>query len=193
MNVYDFDHTIYNGDCTLDFYLFCVFRHPVILICIPRQLLAIILERIGKIDRTEMKSRFFCYFRKLHNIDEDVGRFWDLHEVNIKAWYKQQQLPDDVVISASPHFLLAEICKRCKIDNLIASHVNKNTGRFEGKNCCGEEKIRRYLIAFPECSIDCFYSDSYSDEPIAMMSKKAFFVTGSRIEPWNYNRAKKRR
>lgn len=23
-NVYDFDHTIYDGDCTVDFYLFCM-------------------------------------------------------------------------------------------------------------------------------------------------------------------------
>lgn len=31
MNVYDFDKTIYAGDSTIDFYLFCLKRQPAIL------------------------------------------------------------------------------------------------------------------------------------------------------------------
>ncbi len=31
MNVYDFDGTIYSGDSTIDFYLFCLRKQPEIL------------------------------------------------------------------------------------------------------------------------------------------------------------------
>lgn len=35
MNVYDFDKTIYYGDSTADFYLFCLKRHKKILTLAP--------------------------------------------------------------------------------------------------------------------------------------------------------------
>ena len=30
MNVFDFDKTIYDGDCTVDFYMYCLKKYPVI-------------------------------------------------------------------------------------------------------------------------------------------------------------------
>ena len=35
MNVYDFDGTIYDGDSTLDFWYFCLKKHPQILLYLP--------------------------------------------------------------------------------------------------------------------------------------------------------------
>ena len=47
---------------------------------------------------------------------------------------------DDVIISASPEILLTEICRRLGIKYLIASKVEKITGKYYGENCYGKEK-----------------------------------------------------
>ena len=46
MNIYDFDGTIYNGDSTIDFWLFTLKRHPSALLMIPYQLSCINSENV---------------------------------------------------------------------------------------------------------------------------------------------------
>jgi len=41
MNVYDFDGTIYNGDSTVDFFLFALKRKPSLLLNVPVRHLAL--------------------------------------------------------------------------------------------------------------------------------------------------------
>ena len=36
MNVYDFDNTIYKGDSTADFFIFCLRKHPKIVLVFPK-------------------------------------------------------------------------------------------------------------------------------------------------------------
>ena len=57
-------------------------------------------------------------------------------------WYMKQQKEDDIIISASPDFLLRPICKRLGIHSLNASNVNIYTGKIEGPKLLVEkEKI----------------------------------------------------
>ena len=89
------------------------------------------------------------------------------------------------MISASPEFLLEPICERLGIKNLIASRVDCKTGIYNGENCYGEEKVNRLNEIFPNIKINEFYSDSYSDQPLASLSKSAFLVLGSKLYKWN--------
>ena len=125
-------------------------------------------------------------YRFLHyvDIDKDLGDFWESHKDNIKGWYYKNQQPDDVIISASPEFLLKPICKELGIKYLMASKVNQTTGIYDGINCHGKEKVRRFYEKFPKGEIDEFYSDSYSDSPLADISKKAFLVKGNELKNW---------
>ena len=91
---------------------------------------------------------------------------------------------DDVIISASPEFLLKPVCKRLKIKNLMASKVDMHSGKYSGVNCHGKEKVKRFYEAFPNGKIDNFYSDSYSDSPLAEIAEKAFMVDGDKVEGW---------
>ena len=50
--------------------------------------------------------------------------------------------------------------------------------------------MNRFYAAFPGGKIDEFYSDSYSDQPLADLAKRAFLVRGEDVLPWD---AKKRR
>lgn len=185
MNVYDFDGTIYAGDSTLDFWFFCLKKDPCLFICLPSQVLGAVRYKLGMINKTSFKEEFFCFFKKLDDINEYVRLFWDINEKKIETWYKNNQKDDDVVISASPAFLLEEICCRIGIRNLIASKVDRKTGRFIGSNCYGEEKVRRFTECMLVENIDEFYTDSYSDVPLGALAKKAYLVKKGRVKAWN--------
>jgi len=103
----------------------------------------------------------------------------------IKDFYINQQQNDDVIISASPRFVLAPICKELGIDNLICSEVDVHSGKYNGKNCHGEEKVVRFRAIYKEDKVDKFYSDSRSDTPMALISAEPFIIKGNTIKPWN--------
>ena len=108
----------------------------------------------------------------------------------VKPFYREKHREDDVVISASPEFLIRPACAQLGIRHVLGSPVDKYTGRFSGPNCHGAEKVRRFYAAFPGGRIDEFYSDSYSDQPLADLAKRAFLVRGEAVLAWD---AKKRR
>lgn len=184
MNVYDFDKTIYDGDSTLDFYFYCLRKHPVIIFCLPQQLLAAVKYKLNCIDKVNFKESFYSFLRKLKDVDGDITAFWDKNQHKMKTWYLQQQEKNDLVISASPDFLLREICGRVGIQNLIASVVNKKTGQYTGENCYGEEKVNRFRECYPNDRVNMFYSDSTSDQPMADLAENSYLVYGNRLENW---------
>ena len=99
-------------------------------------------------------------------------------------YYLAQKRPDDVIISASPSFLLCDICKELGIGTLIASEADEKTGKWLRKNCYGAEKVVRYREIFGDEKIDEFYSDSLSDSPLAEIAEKAFVVDYENLTPW---------
>ena len=142
MNVYDFDQTIYDGDSTVDFYFFCLRAKPSIIFCFPLiGAVSLICDRRHKFD---FKERFYRFLHKFNDIDGMIDRFWSTHIQKIKPWYIAKHKNDDVVISASPEFLLQPACHQLGISALMASVVDKKTGQYTGENCWGEEKVRRF-------------------------------------------------
>lgn len=187
MNVYDFDRTIYNGDSTVDFYFFCLKRHKKILLLLPSLFFAFLRFYCFKIgDKTQFKEKMYR-FLKYCDIDRDLDDFWTIHDKKIKKWYLNQQKNDDVIISASPEFLLCPLEKSFNF-NVIGSKVDKFNGKYSGTNCYYEEKVVRFKEAYPNGTIDGFYSDHYSDEPLAVIANKAYIVDGDSIYEWDFNK-----
>lgn len=184
MNVYDFDGTIYDGDSSVDFYLFSLRKNIKIIKYLPKQIKALIQYKLKKIDKTMMKEIFFSFLKDI-DVQKNLSEFWTKHEKNIKKWYLNIKEEDDLIISASPEFLLKPICEKLNIKNLIASKVNKTNGKFEEKNCKGERKVELFRKEFKNKEISNFYSDSKSDQPLADISKKSYFVKGNKIIDWN--------
>lgn len=192
MNVYDFDETIYDGDSTRDFYFYTLKKKKSILKYLPKQAFFFMLYVFGFITKTQFKEKFYTFFKSIKNIDEFLETFWSEHEINIKDWYIKNKKEDDIIISASPYFLLLPMCKKLGIKHLLASNVNKFTGEYDGENCYGEEKVKRLDKYTKDYSIECFYSDSYSDSPLALLAKEAFLVKGNNLYGWNdYQMSKK--
>ena len=181
MNVYDFDGTIYDGDSSIDLWLFCMRRNPsVFLKCLPRLTAGGTLYALGRIPKKRWKERFFSFLNYMPADDQLIGDFWEQHFAKVKEWYLKQKQSSDLIISASPSFLLRPVCQRLGV-SLIASEVDPATGRFSGQNCSGEEKVRRFRQADPDGTIEAFYTDSKKDLPIAGLAREAYFVNGNTI------------
>jgi HAD superfamily phosphoserine phosphatase-like hydrolase len=186
MNVYDFDGTIYDGDSTVDFWGFSLKRHPKAMLHLFPTIGALALYAARFIDKTAFKQRFYGFLKAIPDIEGEVCDFWDKHEGKIKLWYLAQKKADDLIISASPYFLLKPICDKLGV-RLIASMVDAHTGVYDGVNCHGEEKVRRFRGEHPPTesdAIEAFYSDSHADDPMAKTAAKAYFVRGNNITPW---------
>ena len=183
MNVYDFDKTIYDGDSSVDFYKFSIKRHPKLARLWVKQVMAALKYKLGKQSKTEMKTTIYEYFKKIPDLKSEVTAFWLENDHKIQSWYLNQYEHDDLIISASPEFLLKPICDQLGVA-LLASVVDPKTGRNMKENCYGSEKVVRFLNKYPDHKINKFYSDSYSDDPLAQLAQESYMVKGTEITPW---------
>lgn len=190
MNVYDFDHTIYDGDSTLDFYKYCLKRKPIIIFYLFIQILGFLKYKLKLWDKHQFKQCFYGFLKYLDDPNQYVEDFWKIHKKKIKGWYFSQKEDTDVIISASPEFLLENICQEINV-YLIASKVDIKTGTLLGENCYGEEKVRRFKERFPNSTINQFYSDSFSDRPLADLAKESYLVKKDKVIPHSFQNEKK--
>jgi len=184
MNVYDFDNTILRGDSTARFYAYCMLHYPKMWLDIPGQAVNGLLFALKIRKKQDFKQRMLAFLTKIGDVDAAVEAFWAKNFCRVKPFYAKTQREDDVVISASPEFLVKPACDRLGIRVCMGSPVDRHTGVFSGKNCHGAEKVRRFREVFPDAQIDDFYSDSYSDDPLAQIAKHAFLVRGDELLPW---------
>ncbi|MBR4473165.1 MAG: haloacid dehalogenase-like hydrolase [Oscillospiraceae bacterium] len=192
MNVYDFDYTVFTPDSSACFLRFCLRHHTRAVL---KALLFSADEAIrylatGKKDAKRLKEALFSFLNRVDNIEAIVDEFWECHIDHLQSWYLEQKQPDDLIISASPEFLLRPITDRLGV-TLMATRMNPWTGQIKGKNCHDEEKVRRFLEVYPADSVDRFYSDSLCDIPMARMADEAFLVVNGRVFPWPINGSKK--
>ena len=191
INAYDFDETIYDGDSSVDFYKYCLKRKPSIIIMAPIQAYGVLLYALKIKNKDFMKERIFSFLKRINNIDEYIEDFWKTHKKNIKEWYLKQKKKTDVIISASPEFLLKPLEKELGVERIIATKVNKYSGKFESKNCHDYQKIKRYEMEMRRKNdIKRFYSDSFkSDKAMFEYAEEAYLVKKNKIEkidPKNY-------
>lgn len=184
MNVYDFDNTIYRGDSTFHFVLWLFRRRPLTLLSLPRTAVCGLLYGLRQMEKLQFKQNLYHMFVYVKDMDAAVQEFADSHMDHIKGWYAEQQKEDDLVISASPEFLIRAMCSRAGIRHVMASRVDMHSGIYDGLNCHGEEKVRRYGEAFHGVRPAGFWSDSLSDSPMACLAEEAWLVRGDARSPW---------
>ncbi len=184
MRVYDFDNTIYDGESTLDFYLYCLRRNIGMVRLVYPVLSTLIKYKRCKISTAQLEQLCEKYMSEfLKHIEEPqkvVKEFWNENQHKIKKFYLEQQEKDDVIISASPEFLLREIAERIEIKNLLASSVDMESYRVLYL-CHSKNKVNIFKTMYPDGEIDEFYTDSLNDLPMIELSRKAFIVKKNRI------------
>lgn len=192
MNVYDFDKTLFNPDSSFLFTVTCLKKYPSLAL---RILPGVMIKGIGKLLKLsttkELKEKIYAYLPYLDDIDGEVEEFWERNGGKIEKWYLERKQDDDLVISASPEFLLLPICNRLGV-RLLATKMDKHTGRITGENCSNKEKVRRLYKAYPNAVVDEFYSDSLIDDPLAQLASSAYIVDHDKLTPWPGKKRKSR-
>ena len=176
MNVYDFDGTIFYSDCSIGFAVWCMKRHPKLLVTyLPRVAKYLFLYKTGKIPNHMMQRKMFSYLTMVDDFDVQIERYWDKYESRISDWYLAQKKPDDMIISASPDCIIGPIARRLGV-NYMASEYDREFGVFTNNLMYAKEKAR-YIFDHGFPVIDNFYSDSLADTPLALCAEKAHLVT----------------
>ncbi len=178
MNGYDFDDTIFKGNSFRRFYFYCLIRFPYILLLAPSQWVAFLLKVVGIIDENAFLN-VVSWFMPLVPCRRLINRFWDKNIHRIKAWYLNQKRDDDVVVSASPYFLVAEACRRLNVE-CIATDISYSA-KLHGRHCYAEEKVKAFSAKHNIANLRAFYSDSFSDTPMFKAARHGYLVKGDKI------------
>ncbi len=181
MNVYDFDKTIYRGDSSIDFILYLTKNHLSLIKYYPKILYTFIKYKLKKCSKIEFKSNFFAMIKDV-DLKKEVNLFWNKNINKIKPWYLENKKTSDLIISASPFFLIAKVCEILNV-NCIASEVDERTGKYIN-NFYGEEKVKQFKKTYQNKQINKFYSDSTSDIYLAKIAKQSYLVKGDIIRKW---------
>ena len=185
MNVFDFDNTIYNGESTFDFYLFCVRHHPkavkfvfVVLWSFFKYKLCLVSEK----QLMELAEKYVADFlRCCPDANELAYKFWDKNFCKIKSFYKEVQSDDDIVVSASFGFLLRPVLEKLGIKNALLSEVDLDNAKVI-RLCYRKNKICLFKSEFGDASVNDVYTDSYNDKPLmSLASGRIFLVKGRKI------------
>ena len=188
MNVYDFDQTIFQPDSSYAFFVYCLKRYPLAFLTTGPKMLAYCLRCLRKKSATkELKEQVFFFFFYLPEPEKTVKEFWDEAIGCVEGWYLAQQREDDLIITASPSFLVGEAGRRLGF-TVLGTEMDIHTGKILGENCHDAEKVKRFYEAFPQGVIESFYSDSLSDSPLAEIAREAFLVDKGRLSRWPVSR-----
>jgi HAD superfamily phosphoserine phosphatase-like hydrolase len=181
VNIYDFDGTIYDGDSSYDFILYCLSRDAALWRYLPKILFTLARYVLGRTSRKKFKESAFSFLNDTKNVDEVLERFWNRHEKKIMPWYRENHQKTDIIISASAEFLLVPIAERLGVSTLIGTKMDKATGRIHGENCRGEEKVRRLQESGFTGEVDAVYGDTLADLPLLHLAKRPFIVKKNKL------------
>lgn len=188
MTIYDFDKTIYDGDSTVDFFLFCMRKKPHLIRFLPLAIRLSLMYKLRIISHKDFlragERTLGIAAREFDDIDGLVREFWDKHEHKIKKFYLRQKRDDDLILSGSCEILLDEICRRLGVRHYIGSRLDLRRGRIEFL-CYHENKVKALSERYPDAEIDAFYTDSMLDLPMMREAEIVYLVKKNRVRLWS--------
>lgn len=156
-------------------------------------------------DERKVKENTLLFLKgtKRHNIEKLSKEFFNdvLQKIVYKDGIKmiknlKEQGYDIYLITASPEFYMNEFYTINEVDKIIGTKFSYNannefTGKMEGNNCKGEEKVLRLLEYLNENNISVdfkksyMFSDSLSDKPLLDMTGNSYLINYSRKSYFN--------
>lgn len=191
--VFDFDGTIYKGDCSIDFYRYMIGRNKSLLIHLPMQLICFALWKLHLIRTDTFKQLYFRFLNGItpHLLDGFIQDFWrqkNNSDFNaaicdvVKSTLKEGGTC--VVITASPQLIVQPLISNLFGVETIGTLLEYRGGTYflASPNCKGVQKVIRFENNFGKTAIiSAAYSDNSSDMPLFKRSIKAFKVRQSVI------------
>lgn len=161
------------------FWWHCLAHFPYLVLLVPLAFVSCMLRVLRLIS----KETFLCMMEIFEifvpNKKRRAEKFWNKNIKHVKKWYLEARRNDDVIVSASPDYLIEEICRRLGV-RWIATKTRTN-GMAKKKHCYGEEKVKEFQRFFPETRPKTYYSDSLSDTPMMKFAERGYFVRGEKI------------
>lgn len=193
-DIYDFDGTIYDGDSSVDFFLYALKINKKTWKYVPIIIWYTLLYIFKCIHTKKYKEVVFSFIKEIPNLEDFVCEFWETHDKKINDFFVQniKEKKKICIISASPEFLLKPYVDRFKDVELIGTKMDKK-GKIKGENCNKKEKVKRMYAWKKSVKIDKFYSDSIKDTPLAELSKEPYIVNHGKISTWNQKYFEKRK
>lgn len=179
MNGYDFDDTIFRGNSMRRFSVYCTLRLPYLVLFLPVLLLGFLLRGLRILNKNRYLHMISLYVALVPNVRWFASKFWDANLKRIKLWYIKQRCDDDIIVSASPYFLINEACRRLGV-KCIATNLDTHA-RLHGKHCHGKQKVTMYIEQFDNTPLATYYSDSLSDTPMFKFAERGYMVKGNNI------------
>ena len=183
MKVFDFDNTIYDGESSLDFFIFCLKRKKSLVTHLPSVIFNLIRYKTGRVGIEAIYP--FCskmmkvFFENSADARTLLKLFWDENSSKLRSNMLALISANDVIISASPRFLLEGIKDRLKAQTLICTETDRDRVIFL---CYGKNKVNAFDKQLCGAHIDEFYTDSMNDEPMMRRAKRAYLVNGNKIK-----------
>lgn len=197
---FDLDHTLTRKDTGQLFLLHCARKRPSIYLRFAAGIPLALLWKLGLFSLQRLKEFFFGFIRRqsVEEIDALARAFMDsLFAGNVfkpegiaelERLKKEGFIP--VLASASPELYIRHIAGRlgigCYAGSRYAVADGRYTGKMDGKDCRGEEKILRVAALIDldnyDRSASVAYSDSRADLPLLGLAAGAYFVHRTRWE-----------
>ena len=182
MRAFDFDQTIYGGYSYRDFCFFVTARRPWVALYLPVIIIVGLIKALHLISMERTVEIVLWPYLRFKKIDEYIVKFWDKRENRIREWYKKISSPDDVIISATPRFFLAEIARRLGVKHLIATEIDRKTGKVIDPYCYRDGKWKRFCAEFGEDAVlDEYYTDTKRDQYMLDKAKHGFIVKKDKV------------
>ena len=186
---FDFDGTLTRKDTLFDFLIFSFGKKKVIagLTLLFPGLLA---YKAGFVSNDIAKQRLFSFFfrdmkaekfeilckKYAYRISEILKK-----DAITKMREHQKAGHKIVIVSASVENWISPWAKNESVELVLGTQIetidNRLTGRFESKNCYGQEKVNRFLSEFPDRNTYSLYAygDSRGDKELLSIADFAFF------------------
>jgi len=178
VNVYDWDKTIFPVDSTVAFVRWCLRRHPGVIRALLGTLVLLPGYWLGKVSKTAIKERMYGFLRRVPDVDAELEAFWAQNFARVNPWYLAQRRPDDIIISASPEFLVRIPAQKLGV-RLLASRVDKHTGKTAGAKILTDffkEQLQQFvsddLDPLGREIIDCCLHDGTLDDYLQLTPMK---------------------
>ena len=183
--IFDIDYTITRKETLMEFFKYLVSKDIKNIKFLPRALYSGLMYQIKVYDEKRVKE---CFLKFIENIDEvELAKLtMEIYDERLTTiLYKDaldmiKKLKNEgymvILISASPEFYVKEFYAIKEVDLILGTKFAFKGGKFirqmDGKNCKGEEKVRRLNEVLKEKNIEVdfknsyMFSDSLSDKPL---------------------------
>ena len=193
--IFDIDYTITKKETLMELFKYVIKNDKRNIRFLPRAIYCGSMYAIKIYDERKVKEKFLKFIdgikeQDLANLvrnfyEEKLGKI--LYEDAIKMMKKLKNEGYDIyLISASPEFYINEFYNIKEVDKIIGTRFNFKDGIFtrkmDGKNCKGEEKVRRLkeILKKEKIEVDFkasyMFSDSLSDKPLLDLVGKPYLI-----------------